>query len=79
MKLSHHLRTDELTDDFIEYLKIVFKDKHINIVVRDEDFEEEDETAYLLKNPANRARLLEAIDNVKNKRNLVEVDPSIFK
>ena len=33
-----------------------------------------DEAAYLLSNPANRARLLEAIENVRQQRNLVAVD-----
>ncbi|MFB1490414.1 MULTISPECIES: hypothetical protein [unclassified Thiocapsa] len=32
-----------------------------------------DETAYLLADPANRVRLLEAIDNVRRQRNLVGI------
>ena len=34
---------------------------------------EDDETAYLLKSPANRERLLKAIENVTQNRNLVTV------
>jgi len=35
----------------------------------------EDETAYLLRSPANRERLLKAIDNVAHGRDLEVVDP----
>ena len=35
---------------------------------------EEDKTAYLLKSPANRERLLKTIENVEHNRNLVIVD-----
>ena len=34
---------------------------------------EDDETAYLLKSPANRERLLKAIENVTQNRNLATV------
>jgi hypothetical protein len=34
----------------------------------------EDETSYLLKSPANRDRLLKAIENVSQNRNLVEIN-----
>jgi len=37
-------------------------------------FSEEDETAYLLKSPANRARLLKTVENVAQDRNLVTVN-----
>ena len=35
---------------------------------------QEDETAYLLKTPANRERLQKALKNVANNKNLVSVD-----
>jgi hypothetical protein len=35
---------------------------------------EEDETAYLLKSDANKNRLLQAIENVTNNRNLLAVN-----
>lgn len=43
--------------------------KEIEIVVY-----EVDETAYLLSSEANKKHLLDAIENIKNKSNLVEVD-----
>ena len=50
-------------------MKTLFEDKEIEIAVY-----EVDETEYLLKSDANRRRLLEAIDNVKNEKNLIEVE-----
>ena len=38
------------------------------------DQHESDETAYLLQSPANRARLLQALENVTQRRNLVTVE-----
>jgi len=47
--------------------------KEIEIVVSEAPQSEEDETAYLLRSPANRDRLLKAIENVAQQRNLVPV------
>jgi antitoxin YefM len=55
---------------FFKALKAMFKDKEIEIVVCEAAQSEEDETAYLLRSPANRDRLLKAI-NVAQDRNLV--------
>nr|VFK22053.1 MAG: antitoxin YefM [Candidatus Kentron sp. LFY] len=71
MHTTYHLNADELNLGFLDVLKTQFKHKTIGIAVWDA---EQDETAYLLDNPANRARLLEAVENVANKRNLVSVD-----
>ena len=38
----------------------------------------QDETAYLLKSPANRKRLLQAIENVARGDSLVAVDPNVL-
>lgn len=61
------LNAAELDSQFLESLKLLFRDKTIEIVVT-----EVDETAYLLQSPANRNRLLQAIENVKNGKHLVE-------
>jgi len=68
MNTTYRLRADELDSDFVESLKTLFKDKEIEIVVS-----EVDETAYLFQSEANKKRLLQAVQNISNQRNLVEV------
>ena len=52
----------------------MFKNKEIEIAVCEASEIEEDETAYLLKSPANRERLLKAIENVDANHNIVTVN-----
>jgi antitoxin YefM len=56
-------------------LKALFQDKEIEIVVS-----EIDETVYLLQSPANRQRLLQAIEHVNHGTNLVsaEIDDAVW-
>lgn len=68
------LHVNELDLRFIEALKTLFKDKVIEIAVCETVEDAEDETGYLLKSPANRDRLLKAIENVKQGRHLVTID-----
>jgi antitoxin YefM len=79
MYTIYRLNADELSVDFIESLQRLFPHKSIEIAVCEADAEDTGETAYLLSDPANRARLLEAIDNVKQQRNLVTVELDDFQ
>ena len=54
---------------------VATQDREIEIAVTEADDSTEDETAYLLRSPANRERLLKAIDNVAHGRDLEVVDP----
>jgi hypothetical protein len=74
MYTLYRLNADELSVEFLESLKTLFRHKTIEIAVCEAETVEQDETAYLLSNPANRARLLDAIENVRQQRNLVAVD-----
>jgi len=67
---TYRLKVEELNIDIIESIKKLYHDKEIEIIVRDI----EDETKYLLKNEANKNRLLKAIKNVESSTNLIEVD-----
>ena len=67
----YRMKADELDSRFLKALKATFKNKEIEIVVCETAQSGEDETAYLLKSPANRERLLKAIENVARERNLV--------
>jgi antitoxin YefM len=68
MQTIYRLKASELNNDFLEGLKATFGDKDIEIIVY-----EVNETDYLLKSDANKARLVKAIENVNNKTNLIEV------
>jgi len=74
MYTIYRLNADELDGRFLRALKAMFKNKEIEIVVCEAAQSEEDETAYLLKSPANRERLSKAIENVAQDRNLVTVN-----
>lgn len=63
------LRSDELTPDFITLIKTSYPHKEIEIIVD----EVMDETEYLMNSPANRLYLENAMRNVENHINLVEV------
>jgi antitoxin YefM len=67
MQSTYRVHADELTDDFVQALKIAYKDKEIEIVVSDVI----DETDYLLSSEANRDHLLGAIKNIEAGENLV--------
>ena len=74
METIYQLNADDLNDDFLEGLKTSFKHKEIEIVVY-----ERDETAYLLRSPANRARLLQAVADIEQNRNLTVPDQEQFQ
>jgi antitoxin YefM len=73
MYMTYRMKTEELDGRFLRALKAMFKDKEIEIVVCEAAQSEADETAYLLQSPANRERLLRAIENVASERNLVTI------
>jgi antitoxin YefM len=74
MYTIYKIKAEELDNRFVRALKTLFKNKEIEIAVSEASANEDDETAYLLKSPANRERLLKALDNVSNNRNLVTVN-----
>lgn len=74
MQTVYQVNADDLDEDFLEGLKTTFRHKEIEIVVY-----ERDETAYLLRSPANRARLLEAVADVEQNRNIIVPDQEQFQ
>jgi antitoxin YefM len=68
MQASYRVKASELNQDFIDGLKATFGDQEIEIIVY-----EVNETHYLFQSPANKKRLLKAIENVRQGENLVEV------
>ena len=74
MQTIYRLKASELDHHFLEGLKATFQDKEIEIIVY-----EVNETDYLLKSEANKNRLFQAIENVNNGTNLVEVSLKNFE
>jgi antitoxin YefM len=75
MQSVYRLKANELDDRFLESLKTFWGDdlrsvedhREIEIVIS-----EADETAYLMATEANRRHLLKGIEDVKQRRNLIE-------
>ena len=78
MIANYTLKSSELTSDFVEHLKQMYKDNTINISIIDTE-QTHDETEFLLSNPTNRSYLLNAIDDAKNGKNMVEVDITVIQ
>ena len=74
MDIIYHVKADELDQSFLDALKAMFKDKEIEIAVY-----EHDETAYLLRSPANRERLLRAIADIESLQNIVAPEQEQFQ
>ena len=64
MYMIYRLRADELDQRLLDALKHQFQGREIEIVVSEAADRAEDETAYLLRSPTNRERLLNALENV---------------
>jgi antitoxin YefM len=74
METIYQLNADDLNEDFLEGLKASFKHKEIEIVVY-----ERDETAYLLRSPANREHLLKALADIEQGRKVVVPEQEQFR
>ena len=73
MYTLYKINSDELNENFIAAIKAQFPHQVIEIAISEIQQVEQDETAYLLGNPANKARLLAAIAQVE-KNQLIDVD-----
>ena len=69
MNATFNLNANELDENFLESIKKLFKNKKILINI--EIDEVEDETSYLLSNENNAKRLLDSINNIEQKKNLI--------
>lgn len=75
METVFKLKAKELNMSFIESIKHLFEGKEIEITVKPA----QNETEYLLSSPANKKRLIEAIDEVKNNKNLIRFSGKEFE
>ncbi len=74
MYTIYQVKADEFDPRFLDALKALFKDKELEIAVY-----ERDETDYLLRSPANRERLMNAIQDVERNKNIVTPEQDQFQ
>jgi antitoxin YefM len=74
MQTIYQINADELDQSILDSIKALFKHKEIEIVIS-----ERDETAYLLRSPANREKLLQAINDIEENRNIIVPDQEQFQ
>ncbi|TAL41777.1 MAG: hypothetical protein EPN89_18620 [Methylovulum sp.] len=65
MYTVYKINADELNENFIASIKALFQHKEIEIAICETAQAGQDETDYLLRDPANESRLLAAIEHVK--------------
>jgi len=70
MYTTYHLQEEELNEEFLQSIKQLFRNKKIAITIE----EEMDETEYLLGNPANKEKLLQAMADYGNGTSFIMVD-----
>ncbi len=76
METIFRINASELDGKFLNTLKKLFLKRDIEILITDVVT---DETEFLLKDPKNKARLLEAIEEVKQNKNLVRFSDKEFE
>ncbi len=74
MQTIYQINADELDQKILDSIKVLFKHKEIEIVIS-----ERDETAYLLRSPANRENLLRAVKDVEDNRNIIVPNQEQFQ
>ncbi|HEY5510354.1 MAG TPA: hypothetical protein VIK10_04920 [Prolixibacteraceae bacterium] len=75
METVFKLKAKDLDRSFIDSVKNLFKDMEIEISIKPT----QDETEYLFNTPANKKKLLEAIKEVKQNKNLIRFTGKEFE
>ena len=71
MVSTFQINETELDNNFVRALKSMFKNRNLTLTI---EAEEIDTTEYLLSNSVNKERLLKAVENSKQRKNLVKID-----
>jgi len=67
MYILVNAKADELNNSLIDFIKSHFKGKKIAVHIYEDEM---DETEYLLRDPQHKKELLEAVEKVKQTKNL---------
>jgi antitoxin YefM len=79
METIFRIKPEELDERLLSSIKAAFPHRTIEVRVSDTFQDDEDETAYLMRSPANRAMLLRRIADIERGENLVIPDQSQFE
>lgn len=71
MVSTFQINETELDNNFVRALKSMFKNRNLTLTI---EAEEIDTTEYLLSNSVNKERLLKAVENSKQRKNLIKID-----
>ena len=74
MQTHFILDSSELDYSLIDKLRVLFKNKRIELIIS-----ESDDTSYLLSSPKNKEILLNSIKNIENNDKVVFADNKLFK
>lgn len=68
METTIQINTDALNADFLEGIKKMFASKQVEIIIREQNTDiEEDATRFILNQPALAAELQKRIEGIENK------------
>ena len=71
METTYRLNTRDLGNSFINSLREAYPDKDVEIMVREQPEQDSADTEYLLSSPANRKHLEKAMENSKQRKNII--------
>ncbi len=74
MQTHFILDSSELDYSLIDKLKVLFKNKRIELIIS-----ESDDTSYLLSSPKDKEILLNSIKHIENNDKVVFADNQLFK
>jgi hypothetical protein len=75
MTATFTIHKNELNQALLEKLKAAFSSDEVRIIVTDAD----DDADYPYNNPAQREHLLQTIDDINKRQNLIPFDPKSFE
>ena len=75
MNFTQQIDADNLTPDFLEYIKALFKGKKIRVTIEAEP----DDTTYLMSSEENHERLIKSIKRIKKREKLIKLDKATLK